>query len=137
MEQMREAAWELQKAVFKRLNEDSQLMSLVTAVYDFVPEEAEFPYVSIGEQTDVPFNTKFTVGENRTLVLHGWSDYPGKKQGYEINNLMLQALTKSPIQLEGGFSLQDFRKEPGSTVFQDIDGRTYHSVLRVRFYINN
>ena len=30
-----------------------------------------------------------------------------------------------------------FEREPGSTVFQDIDGQTYHGVLRVRFYINN
>ena len=112
-------------------------MPRITGVYDHVSEDAEFPYVTIGEQTERAFDTKVTVGENRTIILHCWSQYSGKKEAYEINDLMLQALTKSPIEIEGGFSMQRFEREAGSTVFQDIDGKTYHGVLKVRFYINN
>ena len=112
-------------------------MPRITGVYDHVSEDAEFPYVTIGEQTERAFDTKTSVGENRTIILHCWSQYSGKKEAYEINDLMLQALTKSPLSLEGGFTMVKFEREPGSTVFQDIDGKTYHGVLKVRFYINN
>ena len=134
---IRSAAWEVQKAVFGRLTGDEALMSVITGLYDHVDESAVFPYATIGEMTTRAFDTKLSVGENMTLILHSWSNYPGKKEAYEINDLMLQALTKSPLSLEGGFSMVRFEREPGSTVFQDIDGKTYHGVLKVRFYINN
>ena len=91
---IKSAAWELHKAVYQRLTGDVALMSKITGVYDHVSEDAEFPYCTIGEQTERAFDTKLTVGENRTLVLHCWSQYSGKKEAYEITDLMLQALTK-------------------------------------------
>lgn len=134
---IKSAAWELHKAVYQRLLGDSNLMARITGVYDHVSEDADFPYITIGEQTERAFDTKLSIGENRTLALHCWSQYNGKKESYEILDLMLRALTKTPLSLEGGFSMVKFEREPGSTVFQDIDGQTYHGVLRVRFYINN
>ena len=140
---IKSSSWPLQKAIFSRLNTDTALKNVVTGVYDYVPREEEAgykvekPYCTIGEQTTRPFDTKTTVGENITLVLHCWSKFPGKEEAYKINDLMLQALTKSPLSIEGGFSLQDFRRESGTTVIQDVDGKTYHGILRVRAIINN
>lgn len=132
---MKTSAWPLHMAVYERLNTDTDLNNLITGVYDHVRETAVMPYVTIGEQTISTFDTKINSGENITLVLHGWSNYSGKKEAYEMIDLMLQAFSKAPLSIEGGFSLVNFRRESGTTVIQDIDGSTYHAILRVRAYI--
>lgn len=140
---IRSSAWPLHVAIYQRLINDEQLMSLATDVYDNVPETrwdgspVRMPYVTIGEQTNRPFDTKTSYGENITIVLHGWSDKASKKEAYQLQDYMLQALTKSRLQIEGGFSLFNFTRESGSTVIPDIDGETNHAILRVRCHINN
>ncbi len=129
-------AWPLQVAVFQRLANDGPLNNVIEGVYDYVPQDTPKPYVTIGEQTLTPFDTKTSLGDNITLVLHCWSDYKGKSEAYNIIDLMLQALSKAPLDIEGAFSLFHFQRESGTTVIQDIDGETYHGILRVRCYIN-
>ena len=53
----------LQKTVFDALDGDSTLQSLVTDVFDFVPENTAFPYVKIGEETAVDNGTKTLQGK--------------------------------------------------------------------------
>jgi len=129
------ALWPLQQAIFKRLEEDIELNAKVTGIFDDVEEGQAFPYVTIGEPTVVPFVTKTTYGEQVAAVLHCWSQYAGKKEAYEILNLMLKAITKAPLHVEG-FSL--FKSElEQMNVITDIDDVTKHGIMRMRFYINN
>lgn len=133
---LKTALWPIQQALYTRLSTDTALMQKVTGVYDEVGEGVLFPYVTIGEPTMTPFETKSTYGENVTWVLHCWSQYSGKKQAYEILNLMMQAITKEPFVIDG-FSLLRVNVEPNMQVITDIDGTTKHGILRLRFHINN
>lgn len=126
--------WPLQQALYKRLSEDTALMQRITGVYDSVSSDAVFPYVTIGEPNVSPFETKLSYGENIPWVLHCWSQYPGKKESYEILNLMLQALTKTPFTVDG-FKVFKFNIEPNMTVLEDIVKGQYHGIMRVRFHI--
>ncbi|MGG3624397.1 DUF3168 domain-containing protein [Bacillus gobiensis] len=134
---MKTALFELQKALFQRFTNDTALSSKVDGrIYDAVPENTPYPYVSIGEPTNNPFDTKSSLGENIILSVHCWSSYNGKKEAYEILNLILQSLSGPPLQIGGGFKLQDFRREQMNVII-DIDGKTKHGILELRFYINN
>lgn len=133
---LKTALWPLQQAIFQRLSNDTALMQKVKGVFDAVEEGQLFPYVTIGEPNMTPFETKSSYGENVPWVLHCWSQYRGKKEAYEILNLMIQALTKESWNVEG-FNLLQFKIEPNMQVIEDIDGQTYHGILRVRFIINN
>lgn len=133
---LKTSLWELQKALFARLSGDAALKLKVKGVYDEVSENQLYPYVTVGEPTVSPFETKLTYGENITIVLHSWSQYNGKRESYEILNLMLQAITREPFLIEG-FSLIRMNLEPNMQVITDIDGNTKHGIMRLRFHINN
>lgn len=111
-------------------------MGRITTVLDSVEKDTPYPYVTIGEPQATPFETKTSFGEQVVVVLHCWSQYDGKKEAYEILNFMLRALTKSPLMIEGDFTLFGMKLEQ-MTVINDIDDVTKHGIMRVRFDINN
>ncbi|KAA6450951.1 DUF3168 domain-containing protein [Bacillus swezeyi] len=130
------ALWELQKAIYERLSTDEALNAVITGIFDNPDKNTEFPYVTIGEDTSTPFETKVTFGENITTVLHVWSRAEdGKREAKEILSLVLQALSKAPL-LVYGFQVLDFGVQQ-TQVITDIDGITQHGILRLRLYINN
>jgi hypothetical protein len=133
---LKTALWEVHKALYSRLANDTALNEKISGVYDQVGEDVVFPYVTIGDPTMTPMETKTSYGENIPWVLHCWSQYSGKKEAYELLNLMIQAITKEPFTIEG-FSLSKVNIEPNMQVFNDIDGNTKHGVLRVRFIVQN
>lgn len=129
------ALWPLQQAIFQRLTNDTQVTDIVKGVFDAVPEDQLYPYLVIGDPVSDPFDTKTTTGEQIAIVIHAWSDYPGKKEAYEILNACLQA-TSRRLQLEGNFKII-LQERTNMTVFDDIDGKIRHGILRLRFTINN
>lgn len=128
---MRSALWPLQKAIFERLSNDAALQAKGVTVYD-VDDEAECPYITIGEDDTVPWNTKDIDGEETTSTFHVWSEYPGKKEAKEILSLMLESLTSAPLSLESGFFVS-FSGMESIQVLDDPDGVTKHGIMRVRF----
>jgi hypothetical protein len=126
--------WPLQVAIVKRLSEDTELNNLVSGVYDKVGEDKTYPYVTVGEPTVTPQESKTSYIENIPWVLHAFSQYNGKKQSYDILNAMQKALTRYKWDIPG-FTVRNFKIEPNMQVITDIDGQTYHSILRVRFFI--
>lgn len=110
------------------------MASRVKGVFDAVPEGQAFPYVTIGEDTVVDWSTKTNAGEEITHTIHVWSRYAGKKEAKEILSMVLEAITKQPLVLTGGFSV-DYTAMDFMEVFTDEDGLTRHGVLRIRFKI--
>ena len=126
----------LHEAFYNQLSTDTALNSRVTGVYDYVDENTKFPYVAIGDPTVSPFPTKTSHGEEVLVNLHVFSKYKGKAEAFGILNLMVQAATKSDLQLEGGFTV--FRMElEGMNVITDIDGKTKHGIARFKVWVNN
>jgi hypothetical protein len=132
---MKTALWPTQVMLYQRLSSDVDLNAKITGVYDEVSSTAVFPYVTIGEQVVNPFKTKNSYGENIVWTLHCWSDYSGKKETYDILSLMLQALSKSPLIVDG-FALFNAELED-MQVITDIDGSKKHGILQIRFYVNH
>jgi hypothetical protein len=118
----------LQKTVFDALDGDSTLQSLVTDVFDFVPENTAFPYVKIGEETAVDNGTKTLQGN--TLVIHTFSRYRGSKETKEIMSRIYALLHESSLTITGA-SLVNLRFE-FSDIIKENDGLTTHGLQRFR-----
>ena len=127
---MSDHSLELQKTIFNALDGDSTLQSLVTDVYDFVPESTAFPYVKIGEETSIDNGTKTLQGNEHTLVIHTFSRYRGSKEVKEIMSRIYALLHESSLSVSGA-SLVNLRFE-FSDVIKENDGFTSHGLQRFR-----
>ena len=123
----------LQKTVFDALDGDSALQSLVTDVFDFVPETTAFPYVKVGEETAVDNGTKTLQGNDHTLVIHTFSRYRGSKETKEIMSRIYALLHESSLTVSGA-SLVNLRFE-FSDIIKENDGLTTHGLQRFRAMI--
>ena len=122
----------VQGAIFERLSNDAVLTSMVTGVYDELKEGYKLPYVQIGDDTNVPYDTKTNYADDASLTLHAWSAGPGKVEAKRIMEAMAQALTSAPLVLPIDFTFEGLELE-FSECFND--GQAYHGVCRFRIYV--
>jgi hypothetical protein len=129
---MSTAAAALRAAMHAALNVDGALVALLGGpkVYDEPPNNAAFPYVTLGEARVQSFAADATPAEEHRVTLHGWSRQGGHREANLIAGALLQALDDAPLALAGHrlvnlrFALADVRRE--------ADGRTYHALVRFR-----
>ena len=103
-------------------------------VLDATPENEVFPYIIMGSIDGKDWSDKSTPGQEVTITVHVWSQYKGKKEVLEIGDGVLQAVTRDPLDLGGGFNavVDNFG---GHRVIVDIDGFTRHGILEFEFMI--
>jgi len=103
-------------------------------VYDDNPEQAAYPYVVMGEITARDWSDKFKPGQEVYSTIHIWSQFAGRKEADDMADGVLQALTKSPLDLSPNFRavLEGF---DSYDLIIDIDGKTRHGLLRFRYLI--
>lgn len=82
---MIEPSLALQKAVVAALKADAALQGLVGGrVFDRVPGDAAYPYVSLGDETVVDDGDQCHAGAETSLTLDVWSDEVGRVQAKQI-----------------------------------------------------
>jgi hypothetical protein len=135
----------LQAAIYTRLTGFSALTALATGggIYDFVPEEAEPPYVVIGDDTAIDWSTKTTNGWETTLTIHCWDfEVAGRKSVKAMLSAIYDALHRQEASITvTGFNLVMLQSE-FETTFQDTavqgqNDRFYHGVARYRALISS
>ena len=108
-------------------------------VYDEVPYLPEgmpatnFPYVVIGDDTAIPFDTDDQVGADATLTIHVWSQYRGRKEAKDIQGEIYRLLNRATFEIIG-YNTVDCLWEFSET-FVETDGATRHGVSRYRITI--
>lgn len=125
---------ELQTAIYSRLTGFAALTALVGGgtprIYDHVPDNgAAFPYVTIGESTAIPFDTKDTLGSEDIISIHVWSRYKGKKEVKQILGEIYNALHRYILTLPNHVCVDCLQEM--SEVYQD-DDKTYNGIARYR-----
>lgn len=130
---MADAAFAVQTAVYDRLTGDATLMAVAAAVHDQVPENATFPYLTIGEDTAVDFGTKSEPGQELTLTLHAWSRAHGRKQVKDILARVHALLHEQPLTVAGFTHV--LTRFLSTETFRDPDGLTQHGVARYRILV--
>jgi hypothetical protein len=126
----------LHKAVFERLSGFSGLPD----VYDHVPQQRDsgsdvsFPYITVGDDTHVPFDTDDSVGAESTITVHAWSRKRGRAEVKGIQAGIREALQRFDLDVEG-FALVTIEFDYSES-FMDQDTLTRHGVQRFRVLLD-
>lgn len=139
----------IQKAIYDQLISDSGLAALLAknvnnsslpAIYDAVPEPKDagsdlpFPYVTIGDDTMLDWDTDTSVGKEATITIHSWSRYRGRLQVKDVQGAIYNALHLSQLAVDGYDTVLCFSEYSESIL--DPDGLTRHGVQRFRLIID-
>jgi hypothetical protein len=117
--------FDLQKAIYDKLT-----AALPYPVFDDVPQNQEYPYIAIGEDTSLQWDTDDSIGYNSTLTIHAWSRHAGRKQVKDMIAGIYSALHRQALSISGSYvvTVECAFQE----TFMDSDQRTRHGVARYR-----
>jgi hypothetical protein len=120
----------LQTAIYSRLSGDATLAAMVSGVYDHVPQGQAFPYVRIGNVTEVPDNLFGKVGRAATVTISVFSQGQGYKEALTIAGRVQQLLDGASLSVTG-YACVDVSFEWSATLTEG-DGITRHVPMRFR-----
>ena len=126
------AALALQTGLRAALLADADLVTALGGeqVFDDVPREAPFPYITVGDIDTRDWSTQTSRGHEHTVTLHVWSRYRGRKQVQELIAEVDRILDGADPVLSG------YRLVNLSTVFwtaqREPDGQVYRGTVRLR-----
>ncbi len=130
---MKLAEFEIQEQVYSRLNGN-----IDCEIYDAVAQDANYPYVEIGD----PFSTADSGKCNVfvvTVQLHGWDNGRSKKKIAEIMSDCIERITVSQDAVSNFFTLTNFTVHNqfygGTQYLKDLDGKTWHVITTVEIHI--
>ena len=119
---------ELQGAIVARLSAAADLASLVgDRIYDAVPNDAAFPYVTVGEGDETSDDVECVEGFELSLDIDVWSRAVGFPEAKAISDEIRRALRSSDLALAVN-ALVYFRHRQ-TRFLRDPDGLTSHAVL--------
>ncbi len=130
---MTDAMFAAQDAVYDTLQANAGVQAVLgnpTRVYDHVPTNAVFPYLTLGETSVTAYDVKEGTGMDAVMTLHVWSRYRGHKEVKDILKAVHAALHRATFSVAGQ-NFIDCRFESAETV-QEADGLTYHGIARYR-----
>ena len=89
----------IQTAIYNLLTNDNDLMARVQGIYDYTPDNEDYPYVVIGKFNSDNWDTCTSFGRVVFPIVYIYSDIEGKKEIEDIQNdvIRLMALTDFPI----------------------------------------
>lgn len=123
----------LQTAIYQKLTASPELVSLVSGVYDKVPEPAPYPFVVIGPILELPDDTHDAQGLSSTVTIHVWSMSPGSAEIYDIFAAVDAALDRVPLTVAGFKAV--FIKHTQHQQIQDPDPRYRHLNAEYRVHM--
>lgn len=136
-------AWAIQTAIRAALAGDSALIALLgdgaNSIYDDVPEDEKFPYLTIGDIEASDFSTSTERMAEFSVTINAWTSraaranastgYEGRKRARDILDRVYAVLHESSLNLTG-HRLINLRFQMAS-VYRD-DPETYHGIIRFR-----
>ena len=121
----------LQKAIYERLSSDVPLGALIAGrIYDNVPGDAGFPYMTLGEAQVSDWSTGDSEGGEHRLTFHVYSRGGGRAEAKTILGAVNAALHDASLTPENArlvslrFLDAETRREP--------DGITWRGTIRFR-----
>ncbi len=127
-----DGSWALQQAVYTALTGDAELIALLgpaPRIYDKVPEDVIFPYLTIGEAGVKPY-PGYEGASEHDLRFHVWSRYAGHREVKTIMTAVYHVLHNQTFPVFG-YELVSMRYIFGD-IFRKADMDTFHAVLRYR-----
>lgn len=129
------APHEFQLSLYGKLTADSTLMALITGVYDYVPQNQAFPFITIGDVAWNDRSSHTTDGYTGDFTIHVWTEAHGRKTNYAIQKRIDELINTGTITISGWNNLSMRRTLTNTLV--EADTLTVHGVCRYRIYIGN
>lgn len=123
---------ELQERIYEILSSDSTLTD-IGPVYDTPPDNEDYPYVTIGNDTFSEFDTHTTTGFDGSIQIDTWSQAMSKLEVKKMQKRIYELLHDIDLNLPN-FKTTAFRCNL-QDVLDDPDGRTKHGVQRFEFLL--
>lgn len=126
------ASFALQKLIFDTLVADAGVHAFVEdRIYDNVPKDRDFPYVSFGTANDIDEPLHCLTVEDHFIDVDVWDRSDGKLgTAKKIASAVKAALHYADLSLPDPYALSQIKVED-VRVFRDPDGKTAHAVVRV------
>jgi hypothetical protein len=119
---------ELQGAIVARLKAWAGLSATINGrVYDAVPGNAAFPYITVGEGDETSDDADCIDGFEISLDIDVWSRETGYVQAKRISDEVRKAIKSADLALPTN-ALVDFRHRQ-TRFLRDPDGLTSHAVM--------
>lgn len=99
-------------------------------VYDHVPQQAGFPYITAGEEILTPWDDDTNTGFNAVFTIHVWSRYRGRYEVKTIQQAIYDRLHRADYSVTG-YNQVNTVLENMETLL-DPDGETRHGVQSFR-----
>lgn len=132
MTQLTTALATVQAGLYSRLHGDSTLTAMLAGqgIFDEVPENAPFPYVTIANNLEIRNDTFNRRGRDVTITLDIWSQGHGFNEALTILARCIALLDRQPLTLAtGSMSYINFTGTP--QMLRDPDDQlTRHVVAR-------
>lgn len=126
------AIFELQVAVQARLTGDATLMGMITGVFDEVPANQDFPYISYGQHVIGPWPTFGKRNSEDYFLMDIWSSASGDEECFrilaEVRRLLDTRPGNAPLTLES-YGQAEMTME-WATVMRDPDYNLRHGSVR-------
>lgn len=120
----------LQKAIGEALK------GVGVPVYDYIKENTPFPYITIGEETETPWDTKTGNGSEVDCEIHLWSQRKGYKENKDLAQKVLDAMFAASEA--GAFSSAEWHCVDislGRILHERLDFDTRHCEVTFKFLI--
>lgn len=128
---MSDPSYDLQVALVAALKADGALPDVVgKRVYDRVPPDASFPYLTLGPSQVLPDKAVCIDGVEVSVQIDAWSRTTSFGEVKTIGAAIVAALDDKPLAVEG-FNVTVFELA-GAQYLRDPDGLTRHAAITFR-----
>ena len=124
---------ELQRSVYTALTSSAALVNQVNGIFDDVPQDVDYPFVALGDETSIDRSTKTIDGQEVTITIHVFSENKGKLVTKQIMQAIYDVLHDNDMIVQNA-NLVNMRFEFSDIVIEN-DGVTRHGVMRFRAVI--
>lgn len=124
-----------QKAIYEKLTGSGPLISAVSGIFDHVPQDTAFPFVTISDISSSDISNLNKNGIEQKIKINIWSSEAGKKQATDIMELIYSLLNNTTISVVGHiFVTMGFIS---NSIELEDDGWTYHGIMNLRVVLYN
>lgn len=118
---------ELQGAIVARLRADADVKDIAKGVHERIPENASFPYVSMGPSQALSEDADCIIGFEITMQIDAWSRAFGFPEVSRLAEAVRAALHDVDLQLTDNALV--YLRHRQTRIFRDPDGLTNHAAI--------
>jgi hypothetical protein len=126
------SSFALQTSITEALTGDPAVVGLLggAKVFDHVPRNAAFPFVTFGQSLARDYATALGEAEEHILTLHVWSEGGRREEAYDLIAAVRRVLHDAPLSL-ADHKLVNLRQE-FSDARREPERESWHGIIRYR-----